>query len=149
MRAVLQRVESGYVSINNIKTGCIEKGIVVLVGFNADDDETAFNYIIDKITNLRIFGDENGKMNLSVKDINAGLLIIPNFTLYSDARKGRRPNFSLGASPEKAEKMFDKFIDMLRKNFENVQTGVFKADMKVFLINDGPVTILLDSDRNF
>lgn len=149
MRAVLQRAESGYVSVNNIKSGCIEKGIVVLVGFNGNDDETAFNYIIDKITNLRIFEDENGKMNLSVKDIKGGLLIIPNFTLYSDARKGRRPNFSLGAAPEEAEKMFYKFIDMLKNKFENVQTGVFRADMKVFLINDGPVTILLDSDRNF
>lgn len=149
MRAVLQRAEEGYVCIDNIKAACIEKGIVVLVGFNENDDETAFNYIIDKIINLRIFADENGKMNLSVKDINGGLLIIPNFTLYSDARKGRRPNFSLGASPKKAEKMFNEFIDMLKKNFENVQTGIFKADMKVCLINDGPVTILLDSDRNF
>lgn len=149
MRAVLQRVSYASVKVEGETKGKIEKGIMALIGINSDDGEKEYKYISDKIINLRIFEDENEKMNLSVKDIEGGILIIPNFTLYADARKGRRPDFAKGASPDEAEHKFYEFIEYVKSIFENVQTGIFRADMKVELLNDGPVTILLDSDKNF
>lgn len=149
MRSVLQRVSYSRVIVDEAVKGEIQKGILSLIAVDSNDDESVFKYMFDKIVNLRIFEDDNGKMNLSLNDLKGGLLIVPNFTLYADARKGRRPSFVNGAKPDEAEILFDKFVEFSRKNYENVQTGIFKADMKVELINDGPVTILLDSDKNF
>ena len=149
MRAVLQRVSFATVKVNGELVGKIDKGIMALIGINSTDDEIAYKYIIDKIINLRIFEDENEKMNLSVNDIGGGILIIPNFTLYADARKGRRPSFVMGAKPDEAESKFNEFVNLAKTLYNNVQTGIFRADMKVELLNDGPVTILLDSDKNF
>ncbi len=149
MRAVLQRVSYASVKVDGKITGKIDTGIMALIGIDSTDDESTYKYISDKIINLRIFEDNNGKMNLSVNDIGGGILIIPNFTLYADARKGRRPNFVMGAKPDEAEEIFNEFIDFIKNIYENIQTGIFRADMKVELLNDGPVTILLDSDKNF
>jgi len=149
MRAVLQRVSFASVKVEGEIVGKIEKGIMALIGVNSTDDENTYKYITDKIINLRIFEDDNGKMNLSVNDIGGGILIVPNFTLYADARKGRRPGFAMGAKPDEAEGKFNKFIEFIKADYDNVQTGIFRADMKVELLNDGPVTILLDSDKNF
>ncbi len=149
MRAVLQRVSFASVEVEGETVGKIEKGIMALIGINSTDDENTYKYISDKIINLRVFEDDGGKMNLSVNDIEGGILIVPNFTLYADARKGRRPNFVMGAKPDEAEGKFNDFIEFIKKAYTNVQTGIFRADMKVRLLNDGPVTILLDSDKNF
>lgn len=149
MRTVLQRVSFARVSVNNEVVGEIKEGIMALVGINKGDDEAVFKYMFDKISGLRIFCDENDKMNLSVKDINGGILIVPNFTIYADARKGKRPSFVGGATPEEAEGIFNSFLEYCKKEYENVESGIFRADMKVELLNDGPVTILLDSDKLF
>lgn len=149
MRAVLQRVLNASVTINNEVIANINNGIVALIGINKNDNIETFKYMCDKMINLRIFEDENNKLNLSLKDLNFEILIVPNFTIYSDARKGRRPNFVGGANPSEAEHIFNDFISYVKQNFENVKTGKFRADMKISLINDGPVTILLDSDKLF
>ena len=147
MKAVLQRVEYARVAVDSSVVGEINKGILALVGVNKDDSAKVYDKIIDKITNLRIFEDENGKMNLSVRDIDGGILAVPNFTLYSDCKHGRRPGFVGGASPDEAEKMFSEFTDRLKASFPNTRTGIFRAEMKVELLNDGPVTIILDSEE--
>ena len=149
MRAVIQRVERAKVDVESKTVGSIGKGIMVLVGFKDGDDKAVFEYMIEKIINMRIFEDENDKMNLSLKDVGGQLLIVPNFTLYGDARKGRRPSYSSGASPENAKSLFDEFCSIAEKTGIFVQTGVFREYMKVELVNDGPITLLLDSDRVF
>lgn len=149
MRAVLQRVSYASVKVNGEIVGKIGRGVLVLVGINSGDDKKVFRYITDKIINLRIFEDSEGKMNLSVKDLNGGVLIVPNFTIYADARKGRRPSFVMGAKPEEADGLFAEFVETAEEIYENIEKGIFRADMKVELLNDGPVTILLDSDKNF
>lgn len=149
MRVVLQRVLKASVNINREKFSEIEKGILILVGIDKLDGEETFKYMLDKILNLRIFEDENEKLNLSLKELDLELMIVPNFTVYADARKGRRPSFVCGASPEEAEKIFENFINYAKANYEKIKTGKFRADMKVELINDGPITILLDSDKLF
>jgi len=149
MRAVLQRVSHASVEVEGKIVGKIEKGIMVLIGINTSDNYDVYKYIIDKIVNLRIFEDSNGKMNLSVRDIQGGILIVPNFTLYADARKGRRPSFAMGAKPDEAEEKFNDFVGVAKNFYSNIQTGIFRADMNVQLLNNGPVTILLDSDKNF
>lgn len=149
MRIVLQRVAHASVSVDGSIVAAIDRGILALVGINTGDDEKTFKYMLDKLAGLRIFEDENGKMNLSVSDLNYSLLLVPNFTIYADARKGRRPSFATGAKPDEARRIFYAFADYAKNNFGNVQTGVFQADMKVDLLNDGPVTLLLDSDRLF
>ncbi|WP_250277705.1 D-aminoacyl-tRNA deacylase [[Clostridium] colinum] len=149
MRVVLQRVAKAKVDINGNTVGKIDQGIVALVGINNTDNIETFKYICDKIINLRIFEDNEGKLNLSIKDLGLGLLIVPNFTVYADARKGRRPSFVGGAKPDEAEKIFNDFIAYFKENYDKVETGVFRADMQVNLINDGPITILLDSDKLF
>lgn len=149
MRAVLQRVAYANVKVEGKIVGEIKRGILLLVGIDTGDNQNDFSYMVDKSINLRIFEDENDKMNLSLKDIGGGLLIVPNFTIYADARKGRRPSFAMGAKPEEAEKLFNEFLDYAKTQFEKVESGIFKADMKVELLNDGPITILLDSDRMF
>ncbi len=147
MRAVLQRVKYANVSVNGSVVGSIEKGIAVLVGVNKGDNRAVYEKITDKIVNLRIFEDENGKMNLSVRDIEGGILIVPNFTLYSDCRHGRRPSFVGGADPKEAEAMFSEFTETIRAICPKTETGIFRADMQLELVNDGPVTIILDSDN--
>ncbi|MCL2699232.1 MAG: D-aminoacyl-tRNA deacylase [Defluviitaleaceae bacterium] len=149
MRAVVQRVSEARVVIDGKNVGEIGHGIMLLVGFAAEDSETEIDYIIDKTVNLRIFEDAGGKMNLSLADVDGGLLAVPNFTLYGDTRKGRRPGYSSGASPAIAGEIYNRFVEVLKSRYAKVETGVFQAEMKVELINDGPVTLLLDSGRLF
>lgn len=150
MRAVVQRVSSGKVEVNDEIMGSIEKGLVVFLGIGEKDEEKEIEYLTDKVANLRVFEDDQGKVNLSVKDINGSVLAVSQFTLYGDCRKGRRPSFINAAHPETAERLYVKFVESLKKNYElNVQTGIFGEHMKVFVENDGPVTILLDSGKLF
>ena len=147
MRAVVQRVTRARVVIDGECVGEIGKGVLLLVGFAADDNDTVIDYFIDKTVNLRIFEDADEKMNLSLVDIDGGLLVVPNFTLYGDTRKGRRPGFSSGASPAVAEGIYIRFVEMVKSKYDKVETGVFQAYMQVELINDGPVTLLLNSEK--
>ena len=149
MRAVVQRVSHALVTVDNKTIGEIQKGLLVLIGIKANDTEKDMDYIINKIQNLRIFEDAEGKMNISVKDIGGSMLIVPNFTLYGDARKGARPSFMASGSIQEAEEKYDLFIKKLKAVEIQVETGEFQADMQVTLTNDGPVTILLDSDKEF
>ena len=147
MRAVLQRVARGSVTVEGKIIGQIEKGIMVLFGMQESDDDKVIAYMLDKVINMRIFEDKEGKMNLSLLDIEGELLIVPNFTLYGDARKGRRPGYSSGAAPAG---IFDKLVAYAQTlPIKKVATGQFQADMKVEIVNDGPVTLLLDSEKNF
>ena len=149
MRAVVQRVTYSSVEVDGVIVGEINKGFNVLLGISKDDTEEDMKYIKDKIINLRVFSDENDKMNLSLLDVKGELLLISQFTLYGDARKGRRPNFMNALGGDEARKFYEKFIEMMKETGLKVQTGIFGADMKVDIKNDGPVTILLDSSRNF
>lgn len=149
MRAVVQRVSSASVTIDGEVVGAIERGLLVLVGIKAEDTVKDMDYIINKISGLRIFEDEAGKMNLSVGDIDGKILIVPNFTLYGSAVKGMRPSFIASGDVEVARGKFETFMDKLRMGQVPVEAGVFQADMQVALVNDGPVTILLESDKTF
>jgi len=149
MRAVVQRVSEGNVKVNNEILGKINKGLLILLGVEKGDSIKDLQYIEDKICNLRIFEDENEKMNLSLKDVNGELLIVPQFTLQGDARKGRRPSFIKAESPKKAKEFYKKLIENCSEEIKTVEGGKFGADMKVHLVNDGPVTILLDSKKIF
>lgn len=149
MRAVVQRVKKSSVKVDGEIVGSIEKGINVLIGICEDDNLDDLKYIVDKIVNLRIFHDDNDKMNLSVKDIKGDILAISQFTLYGDCRRGRRPNFMSALGGNEAEKIYNKFIEMLRETGIKIETGVFGAHMDVEIQNDGPVTILLDSKKVF
>ncbi len=146
MKVVVQRVKSAKVDVDLETIGEIEKGILVLVGFQVTDDESVIEYIIDKLIGLRIFEDEAGKMNISVKDIGGGILLVPNFTLYGDCRKGKRPSFISAAKPEDARQLFEIFVSLFKERYNQVEVGKFQADMKVSLINDGPVTLILEKD---
>ena len=147
MRAVIQRVIQASVDINNQTQKSIKKGLVVFLAVKPDDTLQDIEYIHSKIVNLRIFEDENGKMNLSVKDIGGSILLISQFTLYGDCRKGRRPSFIRSGSPSEAEPIYNRFVEHIITEPIHIETGLFQADMKVELINDGPVTILLDSEK--
>ena len=149
MRAVVQRVTYSSVKVDGEIVGEINKGFNVLLGISKEDTEEDMKYIKDKIINLRVFNDENDKMNLSLLDVKGELLLISQFTLYGDARKGRRPNFMNALGGDEARKLYEKFIEMMKDTGLKVQTGIFGADMKVDIKNDGPVTILLDTSRNF
>ena len=149
MRAVVQRVTYSSVEVDGVIVGEINKGFNVLLGISKDDTEEDMKYIKDKIINLRVFSDENDKMNLSLLDIQGELLLISQFTLYGDARKGRRPNFMNALGGEEAKSFYDKFVEIMKETGLKVETGIFGADMKVDIKNDGPVTILLDSSKNF
>lgn len=149
MRAVVQRCGYASVKVDGKSVGEIGKGVMVLFGFLPSDNDKTMDYMLDKVTNLRIFEDENEKMNLSLLDIKGDLLIVPNFTLYGDARKGRRPGYSTAAAPKEAEKMYERLIEKASKLPMKVKSGIFQADMKVELMNDGPITILLDSEKLF
>ena len=145
MKVVIQRVIKSSVRINNKEVAKIGKGFLILLGISKDDNFEKADYIIKKIYNLRVFSDENDKMNLSIQDINGELLIVSQFTLYADCKKGNRPSFINAAPPEDAEKIYEYFINECKKNNLKVETGEFGADMKVELINDGPVTIILEN----
>lgn len=145
MKLVIQRVSSSSVEIDGKIEGSIKKGFLVLVGITHDDTKAIADKLIDKLIHLRVFEDEQGKMNLSLIDVKGEILSISQFTLYADCKKGRRPGFTNAAKPEIASPMYDYFNQMLRKQLIKVETGVFGADMKVSLVNDGPVTIILDS----
>lgn len=149
MRAVVQRVSSSKVTVDGIITGEIDKGLLVLLGVTHEDTSKDVDYMVDKILNLRIFEDENEKMNLSLKDINGKILAVSQFTLYGDCRKGRRPSFSYAARPELANPLYEEFVKRLRDNGVEVGTGKFGAHMMVDLTNDGPVTMLLESNKLF
>jgi len=149
MRAVIQRVKSASVKVNDNVIGSIAQGILLLLGIEDSDEEKDLEYMCDKVPNLRIFEDENGKMNKSLLDVGGSILVISQFTLLGDARKGRRPSFIAAAQPDKAIPMYEKYITEMKKKNIFTQSGEFGADMKVELINDGPVTILLDSKKVF
>lgn len=145
MRAVVQRVSRASVKIENEITGIINRGIVVFVAICDSDNDKSIEWICNKLVNLRIFPDENGKMNKSVSDIKGDIMLISNFTLYGDAKKGFRPSFIQSAKPEFSEPMFNKLLNFLKSNYDlHVETGKFGAMMNIELINEGPVTIIID-----
>ena len=146
MRIVLQRVKSATVSIEGAVVGEIEQGFLLLVGVGPDDTRDDASYLARKIAGMRIFSDENGKMNLSIDQVGGKILSVSQFTLFADTKKGNRPSFTGAASPEAANKLYEEFNEILRTEYELiVETGEFGADMQVSLVNDGPVTILLDT----
>ena len=145
MKAVVQRVSKGAVEVGDEVTGAIDKGLLVLLGVARGDTEKEAKYMADKISGLRIFEDEAGKMNLSLKDIGGGMLVVSQFTLLGDCRKGRRPSFVEAAPPEEADRLYENFIDAVRFNGVPVETGRFQTHMNVSLINDGPVTLIVES----
>lgn len=149
MRAVVQRVKEADVSVDNQITGSINKGLMVLLGVEDGDTEADAVYMADKITGLRVFEDEEGKMNLSVKDVGGDVLAVSQFTLLGDVRKGKRPSFSKAARPDEANRLYRHFIDLVEERDVKTQEGVFQAEMLVRIYNDGPVTILLDSKKLF
>lgn len=149
MRCVVQRVSRASVTVEGKITGQVEKGYMVLVGVEQGDAEQDVRYCADKVAGLRVFEDENGKMNRSVKDVGGAVLAVSQFTLLGDARHGRRPSFSNAARPEEANALYEAFCQALRAENIRVETGVFQTDMQVELVNDGPVTILLDSRKGF
>jgi len=145
MKLVIQRVKESSVTIDGHVNGQIQKGFMVLVGFCQGDNEKIIDKMVDKMIHLRVFEDEEGKMNKSLFDVNGEILSISQFTLYADCRKGRRPGFSDAAKPDIAIPLYDYFNQCIKNQGIHVETGIFGADMKVSLLNDGPVTILLDS----
>ncbi len=149
MRAVVQRVTQARVTVDGEVVGEIGKGFVVLLGVGKEDTETDAEYLADKIVDLRVFEDENGKLNLSLKDTVGSLLVVSQFTLYGDCRKGRRPGFDQAARPEQAEALYNYFVERCRSHGVKVETGRFQAVMMVEIHNDGPVTMLLDSKKLF
>jgi len=148
MRAIIQRVKRGAVSVDGETTGTVDTGLVVLIGATHQDTEAEAHKLAHKTAHLRIFEDEAGKMNLSALDVGAGVLVVSQFTLYADCRRGRRPSFTEAAPPEIAEPLIEHFVDELREvGVARVETGVFRAYMLVEIQNDGPVTIILDTDK--
>lgn len=149
MRAVVQRVTDADVTVEGNITGSIKKGFVVLLGVEDNDDIKDVNYIVDKVSGLRIFEDNDEKMNLSLMDVGGQVLAVSQFTLLGDARKGKRPSFIKAARPEKAKELYNEFVRQIKDKGIFIGEGVFQADMLVRINNDGPVTILLDSRKNF
>lgn len=146
MKIVLQRVISASVTVNGDKIGEINKGLVLLLGVSNTDTKEEVNKLVDKISKLRIFADENGKTNLSVDDVEGEILIVSQFTLYANCKKGNRPSFTDAGSPQVAEELYEYFIKVSKDRFKKVENGCFGADMKVSLINDGPFTLILETD---
>ncbi|MCC9605141.1 D-tyrosyl-tRNA(Tyr) deacylase [Blastopirellula sp. JC732] len=149
MRAVVQRVSSASVRVEGEVVGQIDRGLLVLLGVEPEDGAADIAYMADKTANLRIFEDDAGKMNLSVVDIGGAVLAVSQFTLLGDCRKGRRPGFTGAAPPELANALYQEYVAAVRQLGPKVETGIFRADMKVSLVNDGPVTLLLDSRKQF
>ncbi len=149
MRAVIQRVSSASVDVEGTISGAIERGLLVLVGVARDDTEADAQTIASKIAGLRVFNDETGAMNLSLAEVGGAVLAVSQFTLYGDARKGRRPSFIEAAAGPEAQPLFDRAVELMRREGLTVETGIFGATMRVSLVNEGPVTILLDSRKTF
>lgn len=147
MRVVIQRVKNASVEIDNKVNGKINTGFLVLLGIASTDTKQDVDYLVKKVVNLRVFSDENDKMNLSLKDINGELLVISQFTLYGNCREGNRPSFIEAARPDVAIPLYEYFVEECKKQISVVETGVFGADMKVSLLNDGPVTIIIESKK--
>ena len=145
MKTILQRVSEAAVTVDGSITGRINDGLLVLVGFGKDDTEVQLDYMVNKILKLRIFSDENDKTNLSVTDIGGELLIVSQFTLYWNCKKGTRPSFDGAMEPKRAEELYNIFVEKIKSNGIKTETGIFGADMKVSLINDGPVTVELEN----
>lgn len=146
MRALIQRVSEARVEVDGHETGRIRAGLLVLLGVSRRDTEADADWLVNKIVNLRIFEDPDGKMNLGLAETGGGLLIVSQFTLYGDARKGRRPSFDAAAAPADARRLYEYFVERARASGPPVETGVFQAMMKVHLVNDGPVTLMLESE---
>ena len=144
MKLVIQRVKHAKVEVENEIVGKIGQGFLVLLGVGPEDTKETANYLVQKLIKLRVFEDENGKINLALKDINGELLIVSQFTLYADCTSGNRPSFTNAAKPDKANELYEYFIEQCKKENVKVECGVFGADMKVELLNDGPVTIILE-----
>lgn len=149
MRAVVQRVDSANVEVEGKIVGSINEGLLVLLGVGKDDEDKDLDYTVDKVLNLRIFQDEDNKMNLSIIDTGGELLVVSQFTLYGDVRKGKRPSFTSSASPDKGNDYYQKFVEKAREKGMKVETGSFGAHMNVSLVNNGPVTIMIDSKKDF
>lgn len=149
MRAVVQRVKEAWVSIDGRVVGKIPQGLLVLLGVGEGDTEEDARYLAEKISNLRVFSDDQGKMNLSVRETGGEILAVSQFTLYGDCRKGRRPSFSSAAHPDVANQLYLDFVNVLRNQGLRVETGVFQAHMEVGLVNDGPVTLIVSSGGEF
>ena len=147
IRFVIQRVKQASVQVNGESVGSIKKGYLVLIGVSDTDTETVADKLVKKMIGLRIFEDENGKTNLSLADVGGSLLLVSQFTLYANCRKGNRPSFTEAGAPDRAEALYRYIIDECKKSVPEVQTGIFGAEMEVGLINDGPFTILLDSEK--
>lgn len=147
MKFVIQRVAHAKVTVNETITGAIDKGFLVLIGVSETDTKEIADKMIKKLVGMRIFEDENGKTNLSLTDVGGGLLLVSQFTLYADCKKGNRPSFTKAGNPVMAQEMYEYMISQCKQQIENVQAGIFGADMKVELLNDGPFTILLDSEE--
>ena len=146
MKLVVQRVKKASVEVEGKKVGSIEKGYLVLLGVTHTDTKETADYLVKKLCNLRVFEDENGKMNLNIKQVGGSLLIVSQFTLYGDCTEGNRPSFTNAAKPEMANELYEYFCDKCLENNIKVERGIFGADMKVRLLNDGPVTIILERE---
>ena len=147
MRVVIQRVKNASVKIDGNVNGTINTGFLVFLGIASTDTKQDVDYLVKKVVNLRVFSDENDKMNLSLKDVNGELLVISQFTLYGNCREGNRPSFIEAARPDVAVPLYEYFVEECKKQISVVETGVFGADMKVSLLNDGPVTIIIESKK--
>lgn len=146
MKIVIQRVQRADVTVEEKVIGKIGKGYLILFGVGEDDTEEKLQRYVDKIVKMRIFADENGKTNLSIKDVKGEMLIVSQFTLYADCKKGNRPSFVHAGEPIKANKLYERFVELMKEQIEVVETGEFGADMQVSLVNDGPFTIILDDE---
>ncbi|MGYP000075651807 len=146
MKFIVQRVNKSQVEVEEKIVGKIDKGFMVLIGITHNDTKEIADFLVRKLINLRVFEDENGKMNLSLKDVQGSLLLISQFTLYADCTSGNRPSFTNAAKPEFANELYEYIIEECKKQISNVQTGIFGADMQVSLVNDGPVTIILEKE---
>ncbi len=146
MRVVLQRVARAQVRVDGVPVGSIGKGYLLLIGFKSGDGEEALRWMVEKIRGLRLFPDSEGKMNLPIDSVGGELLVVSQFTLYADVRKGRRPSFVGAAEPDEAERLYERFVDLLRQGTIPVATGEFGAMMEVDLVNDGPVTLVIERD---
>ncbi len=149
MRAVVQRVASARVTVGDRAVGSIRRGLLVLVGIARDDGRDAATYLVNKIVGLRVFPDADGRLDRSVREVDGGVLLVSQFTLYGDCRRGRRPSFDRAAAPDRARAVYEEIVDRFRDQGVAVETGTFQAHMMVHSVNDGPVTILLDTGKAF